>query len=268
MGRMLGAHDNADALDRPDLNKCPDCGCFFAQETCPLCGKVCPEEMRAGNRKPVKQKRVRYRSDRVTFVEWYHSWWFIILMLFIFPLIGIVLLVTSPHKRSVKLTVIAIAVAYAILSTYGIGNIFSRVTGIFERPVNTSMTREEYVAECDAVDAEMLYRDVQGYRDDFVCVTLTVAEKIIDVNGYYTNKKYTTYYVCRDESGELEFLIRDCQQDGSKNFLEGDVITVYGEVVGNVTIHDLAYVAHTAPCINVAYVTRENNLYKDFHFGQ
>ena len=29
MGRMLGAHDSSE-LDRPDLNKCPDCRCFFA----------------------------------------------------------------------------------------------------------------------------------------------------------------------------------------------------------------------------------------------
>lgn len=268
MGRMLGAHDNADALDRPDLNKCPNCGCFFAQDTCPLCGKVCPEEMRAGNRKPVKQKRVRYRSDRVTFVEWYHSWWFIILMLVIFPIVGIVLLATSPHKRSVKLTIIAVAVVYTVISSVGIGNIVSRITSLWDKPVDTSMDRGEYMSVCETMDAETLYRDVEGYQDDFVCVTLTVVEKITDIDGYYANKKYTTYYICRDMSGETEFLIRDCQQDGAKNFLAGDVITVYGEVVGNVTIHDMAYIAHHAPCINMAYVTRENNLYKDFYFGQ
>ena len=256
MGRMLGAHDDSNVLDRPDLNKCPDCGCFFAQDTCPLCGKVCPEEMRAGNRKPVKQKKVRYRSDRVTFVEWYHSWWFIILMLFIFPIVGIVLLATSPHKRSVKLTIIAVAVVYTILSTFGIGNIVNRITNLWDRPVDTSMDRAEYIAVCETVDAETLYRGADGYKDDFVSMTLTVVEKITDIDGYYADEKYTTYYVCRDEDSEIEFLIRDCQQDGSQNFLADDVITIYGEVAGNVTIHDMAYVAHTAPCIHVAYIVR------------
>ena len=46
MGRMLGSFDPEDELDRPDLNKCPDCGCYFATDNCPLCGKVCPPEMR------------------------------------------------------------------------------------------------------------------------------------------------------------------------------------------------------------------------------
>ena len=78
MGRMLGAFDDDVELDRPDLNKCPDCNCFFAGDNCPICGKVCPEHMRAGNRAPVKQQKKKKRSSgsgRVTFVEWYHSWW-------------------------------------------------------------------------------------------------------------------------------------------------------------------------------------------------
>jgi len=58
MGRLLGSHDGGDSLDRPDLNRCPDCGCYFESEECPLCGKICPEDMRAGNRKEVKQKKI------------------------------------------------------------------------------------------------------------------------------------------------------------------------------------------------------------------
>ena len=59
---MLGAFDSDNNHDRPDLNKCPDCGCFFAQDHCPLCGKLCPEEMRAGNRKAVKPEK-RKKAD-------------------------------------------------------------------------------------------------------------------------------------------------------------------------------------------------------------
>ena len=75
MGKLLGVHESDEELDRPDLNKCPDCGCFFAEPYCPLCGKECPEEFRAGNRKPVRRSRRRRTENpgRVTFIEWYHS---------------------------------------------------------------------------------------------------------------------------------------------------------------------------------------------------
>ena len=118
MGRMLGAFDPNDDLDRPDLNKCPDCGCYFAQLHCPLCGKECPEEMRAGNRKRKKRKKTRRGSSgRVTFVEWYHSWWFIVLMLLWVPLGGIILLITSPHKTRLKILLIALCIVYSIVSS-------------------------------------------------------------------------------------------------------------------------------------------------------
>ena len=87
-------------LDRPDLNKCPDCECFFPQDNCPICGKVCPEEMRAGNRKKVKAKKPRNgRSKTVQYVDWYHRWWFIILMLVVFPIVGFILLW---YNKSIK----------------------------------------------------------------------------------------------------------------------------------------------------------------------
>ena len=88
MGKLLGSH-GSEELDRPDLNKCPDCNCFFAGDNCPLCGKECPEEFRAGNREKVKQQKHRRGrgSERVEFISWYHRWWFIILMLFVAPVV-------------------------------------------------------------------------------------------------------------------------------------------------------------------------------------
>ena len=101
----MGRYFESEELDRPDLNKCPDCGCLFPSDTCPLCKKVCPEEFRAGNRKAVKKrKKDRGSSGRVVFVEWYHSWWFIAIMLWFMPVIGIILLATSPHKKWIKIT--------------------------------------------------------------------------------------------------------------------------------------------------------------------
>ena len=130
MGRMLGAFDNSEELDRPDLNKCPDCECFFAGDNCPLCGKVCPEEMRAGNRKsPKKQKNKRSGGNgRVTFVEWYHSWWFIVLMMIFMPIAGIALLITSPHRTRSKVIFVIIFVAVYFVVPFIFNTVIQLIT--------------------------------------------------------------------------------------------------------------------------------------------
>ena len=150
MGKLLGAYDDIDN-EREDLNKCPDCECFFAQDVCPMCGKPCPEEMRAGNRKPVKRKKRRRSrgSGRVTFVEWYHSWWFIAIMMIFMPLAGIILLATSPHKSTHKVIFIVLAVAYTVLITFGgLFDALGFVGNMLEKPVDTSLSREEYIEKC------------------------------------------------------------------------------------------------------------------------
>jgi hypothetical protein len=160
MGRMMGAFDrDNDMLDRPDLNKCPDCGCFFAQDNCPLCGKPCPEEMRAGNRKPPKKEKYKYDNGyrTVQFVDWYHRWWFIAIMAFIQPLIAIILLITSPHPKKHKIIAVIVAVLYWILSTV----VSSYIWDILfkpDAPVDTSKTKEEYVAACEEISPEEFYR--------------------------------------------------------------------------------------------------------------
>ncbi len=257
MGRMLGAFDNPQELDRPDLNKCPDCECFFAGEACPLCGKVCPEEMRAGNRKPPKKEKPRRSSSngRVTFVEWYHSWWFITLAMFIMPVAGIILLATSPHKKSSKITFIIIGVVYLIISTIGIGTIIGAIDDIFDPPVNTSLSKEEYVAKCASTTAEDFYRMPDSYLDKYVSMTLTVDKIIVDGDSYHSNGKYTTYYICRDTEGnQFDIMARNCIQSGTKNLAVGDTVRIWGEGAGTQTVYDMEYMPHTAPCINVAYV--------------
>lgn len=253
MGRMLGVFDDDNELDRPDLNKCPDCGCYFKQDKCPLCGKVCPEEMRAGNRKAVKPKKKKRGSgsQRVTFVEWYHRWWFIILMLFLIPLVGIILLVTSPHKKGLKIAVIAAAVLYTLFTTFGLGSI---LTKLFDSPVNTSLSKEEYVTACAEIDPEVFYRSPDTYTDDYVSMTLVITHKFTDVDAYYESGENVTYYVCRDaDGGEFEILLRECILDGAKNYMSGDKITIYGEGAGDRTVYDMDYNSYTAPCVNVAY---------------
>lgn len=254
MGRALGAFDNGPENDRPDLNKCPDCGCFFGGDNCPLCGMECPPEMRAGNRKPVKQKKAKGGSGRVTFIDWYHRWWFIILMLFFMPVIGLILLATSPHKKPVKITVAVIAVVYAFSSYFGLGSIiYNKLNNAFNSPVDTSLTREEYIEKCTPISAQDYYRATAEYEEEFVAVELTVKEKFIDEAAYYTESDYTDCYVCDCAGSEYEIIIRDCLQDENVNFIPGDEITVYGEGAGNVTLYDMEYNVHSAPCISVAY---------------
>lgn len=261
MGRNLGSFADNDALNRPDLNLCPDCGCYFASERCPLCGKECPEAFRAGNRAKVKQKKKYWQRSEQTpaFISWYHRWFFIILFFILSPIVGIVLLVTSPHKRAQKMLVGGICVGLAVLPVIlsFLIPLFSVLFGNHGPLVDTSLSREEYIAACRTVSAEELYRDADNMKEEFVSLTLTVESSFSSVDDNpYDKKARDTYYVCHDGSGrEFRILLLDCIQDTPRNFIAGDVITVYGEVAGTVTAYDdEQYDAHTAPCLYVAYV--------------
>ena len=256
MGRFLGSYDGEE-IDRPDLNKCPDCGCFFASDNCPLCGKTCPEEFRAGNRKPLKKKKHKGNSSSrtVTFIDWYHQWWVIILALIIFPIMGLILLFTSPHKKSLKIGIGVAAVCWCLISTVGIGNILNGINSLTYKPVDTSLSRDEYISACSEVTPEQFYRNPQGYKGEYVSLTLTVVQKIRDADAEYNGNDYPVYYVCSDGSdATFTVLIRDCIIDRSENFIAGDVITVYGEGDGEISVYDEFYEPHSAPCLNVAYV--------------
>lgn len=252
MGKMLGAFADDQELDRPDLNKCPDCGCYFASDTCPLCKKVCPEEMRAGNRAPAKKsKKRRTGSGRVTFISWYHRWWFIILMLALFPLVGIILAVTSPHRTWKKVLCIGLYVMLPVLiagsmflGTILIGEIFG------QPPVDTSLTREEYVAVCQTVTPEDYYRTPDAYTDIYMCISLEVEEKRITDDD--------TYYICHDpENQDFVIVFRDCLQDGKQNFITGDLLTVYGEPTGESAVVSVNDNVYDAPCLNAAYADKQ-----------
>ena len=259
MGRMLGVFDNDEELDRPDLNKCPDCGCFFAQDDCPLCGKPCPEEMRAGRRPAVKVKKNKGGSDsgRVMFIEWYHSWWFIAIMMFIFPIAGIVLLITSPHKKRGKVIFASLAAVYLVISTIGLGRIISVVGSMLDDPVDDSLTKDEYIAACIATGAEEFYRSPEEYKGEFIAMEL----KVISRAEYWDDLYYDSgdvYYVCEaPEGSSYKIIIRDCFLDGSGNLITGDVITVWGEGAKEITVYDSEYMAWSGPSINVAYVVSE-----------
>ena len=115
MGTPIGFFGDESPQDYPELNKCPDCETYFQTSNCPLCGKECPEEMRAGNRKPVKRKKVRRGNRRVQFVPWYLSAWFIIAMLIFFPIIGLILLWQSNWRKGWKI----VATILTIIGYFG-----------------------------------------------------------------------------------------------------------------------------------------------------
>ncbi|MBQ3870233.1 MAG: hypothetical protein II777_06755 [Clostridia bacterium] len=252
MGRLMGAYDIDDDHDIPELNKCPDCQTYFEGDNCPICGKPCPENMKAGNRPAVKQKKRKRPSGdtgRVTFINWYHSWWFIILMMIIFPIVGIILLITSPHKKIVKIALVIVLILI-IAVRYG-GLIYYYFNRVFAKPpvyVNTKITETEYRQKCEEINAETLYRAADGYKDAYVRVTLTVTGREVDFSEEY----YPTYYVCKTEDNEnVVFLVRNCLID-VKNYIVGDKITVYGEFKGNQSLWT-ENSSFDYPCIYMAY---------------
>ena len=253
MGRDLG-YFASEELDRPELNKCPDCECYFATDECPLCGKLCPEEMRAGNRAAVKKpKKKKNSSGRVQFIAWYHSWWFILIMMYVMPVAGIVLFFTSPHSKKSKILVGAIVVGafllLGLLTLFGaglLGNLF------YDSPVNDKITREEYVQLCEPMSVESFYR-VSGDEGRYVSMELTVVERCVEqsIDIYDIG---ATYYRCRDiNGGELIIYVWDCNLGTSLQFLPGDMIRVYGESAGTMSFVNGSSYTEALPCLYMAY---------------
>lgn len=256
MGRLIGSFMDDNELDRPDLNKCPDCECYFPQDNCPICGKECPEDMRAGNRKKQKKKPRNGRSKTVQYVDWYHKWWFIVLMLLFFPIIGIILLASSPHKKSLKITLIVIAFVYAVISSFGITGIAAMFNKTFDKPVDTSLTYEEYVGKCESIDLEEYYRKSDDYKDRFIKAEVTVVKQVVVAEYVFRDVEYTDYYLCKvaTANGELEILVRDCVISDRRNLNPGLEITVFGECEGRINVHGMDAEFYSSPCINAAYI--------------
>ena len=242
MGADLGFFAEDRERDFPELNKCPDCETFFADECCPLCGKACPEEFRAGNRKPIKQKKHRRASGngRVQFVPWYHTVWFIVAMLIIQPIIGLILTWTGVWKTRWKVIVTLLVILPYVLLV-GSGFIFAMIDSYSDPviPVNLELSEPDYRAACAEPDAEALYRNSQDYVGNFVQMELTVAEVLspyyFDSVGDYWE---ANVYLCQVQDGDitLEFVVVDYRQENLTRLAVGDKITAFGEVAGEVEV--------------------------------
>ena len=241
MSANLGFFAEDRERDFPELNKCPDCETFFVDANCPLCGKECPEEFRAGNRKPIKAKKHRRSSGngRVQFVPWYHSAWFIALMFFTVPILGFILMWSSHWKTHWKIIItVAILLPYLIMAIFGIVVQFTgKLHAPTNLPINLEMSESDYRETCHKIDAEALYRNSKEYVGEYVAMECTVDEAAS--NGYYTDDDeyfIANVYLCRVQLEEktLEFFVVDYRQTNKVRLAVGDKITVWGEVAGEV----------------------------------
>ncbi len=257
MSNSLGYFSDDQARDYPELNKCPDCETFFADETCPLCGKLCPEEFRAGNRAPVKQTKYNRPSGngRVQFIPWYFSTWFIVLMMFVQPIVGLILVWMGPWRKVWKIvaTVVLILPYIGVYLLVGLGFLF----GILfpeEIPFDLDIPQAEYCEMCEEIDVEQLYRRVESYLGEDVTLTLTVKEVIYDSYSDGASD-YLTYYLATytAENGRTyEFLMHDYRQGDPVRLVMGDTVTFYGKVYGEASVYR-ENGSVTAPSVDFLY---------------
>ena len=122
-------------------------------------------------------------------------------------------------------------------------------------PVDRDLSREEYINKCVDVSPADYFRSPDQYTDKYVTMTLSVSERFYDATYYYASSDYYVFYICTNpENPEFQVMIRDCMEKGSKNFIPGDTVVIYGECTGELyNSLDLNGKTHSAPLINVAY---------------
>ena len=254
LGYLRDNNDN----DIPELNKCPDCGAFFEGDICPVCKKVCPEEMKAGNRKPPKKRRRREKSNyRSVPTDLFHQTWFIIIALCISKLVGIVLVWTSDWKKWVKVVVTVIAV-FGIYIYYILGMLIMNGGNIFHPDDTTptcyiydtsdSESEEDYKSQCRTVSYSQLMRDPGSCSGLYITGEYTVVKRTEGLEA--RSNRFGDFIFASDGDGHI-FAFFD-RRDKGPGVVPGDRITVYGRFIrvaavdgsGDGQKHPIAYAGY------------------------
>ena len=69
----------------------------------------------------MKKKKHKNSSGRVQFIPWYYTWWFILVMMFVMPVVGVILFFTSPYSKGWKIAGVIGGLVYFVFIYLGVG---------------------------------------------------------------------------------------------------------------------------------------------------
>lgn len=117
-----------------------------------------------------------------------------------------------------------------------------------------SMDRQEreFREKCALVGYKSLLRDTEEYLDTALMVELQV---VCQVNGGLFDENI--YYLCKTEDGNnivRYYIVRDDRETDDTLILEGDILTVFGQLFGTCKIPaDLLETRPTVPAVSMLY---------------
>lgn len=244
--------------------KCSKCGAIFSSAYCPTCGNKRPdiEPLSLETKKNIRRNPTgvwAFVISLLTFITAYsarlHDEH---LSNIIFLVISIILTILAFKKakeynlkRGLTITSLVLCCISAILllpilindlneSNQGIKPSETRRTALITTQAPTStptippLTADELKNLCE----EIPYKDILRNPDDFNGRYITITLKISQVikSGWVDGR---TYYRCySDNDGydfyfDDEYYVADYRSNGSLKLLDGDIITVYGQVLGS-----------------------------------
>ena len=119
-------------------------------------------------------------------------------------------------------------------------------------PADADKEETAFRTDCERVGYKSLLREQQDYLDEAIMLE---AEVICMVDGGLFDEN--TYYLCRAEeknSIERYYIIRDDRKTDETFILEGDFLTIYGQLFGNCKVPaNLIETRPTVPAVSMLY---------------